>query len=271
MPSSKRERKRSKQERQQAYEAAARRRQRRRGRLMTGTVIVATLGIGFVGILAFATRESRDAEPDSDAVPAGSTTSTTGFDAPCPEPDGSSPRQSSFRRAPRFCIDPDKDYKARMETDIGVFVIDLLEDDAPETVNNFVFLARYHFLDHIPFHRVARGFVIQGGNPPGEGVIGPGYTFADENVPRPPYTYQVGDVMMAREVPNTNGSQYLLVTGAEAASLPLAYPLFGRIVEGMDVVMRIDADGGERQRSSDPPNFTPKVTHTVTRVTIIES
>jgi cyclophilin family peptidyl-prolyl cis-trans isomerase len=269
VPSGKRERKRSKQERQQAYQAAAQRRRRRQGRLVTGTVIVAVLGIGFVGILSFATRGDED-EPSAVANQ-GSTTSTTSFDAPCPKADGSSTRRSSFRRPPKFCIDPEKTYRARMETDVGTFVIELDTENAPETTNNFVFLARYHFFDQIPFHRVAKGFVIQGGNPPGEGVIGPGYTFADENVPRDPYKYAPGDVMMARELPNTNGSQFLIATGAEAATLPLAYPLFAKVVEGIDVVNRIDADGGERRRPADQPVFEPKVMHTLIQVTILES
>jgi cyclophilin family peptidyl-prolyl cis-trans isomerase len=256
VPSDKRERKRSKQERDLAYRAAARRRRRRRGRFATFTAIVATVGVGFITLLSFV-----QADSDSDQLEA--TTSTTGFDAPCPRADGGSTRRSSFRRPPKFCINPSRDYKARVETDIGTFVIDLDEEHAPETVNNFVFLARYHFYDAIPFHRVRPGFVIQGGNPPGEGVIGPGYMFADENIPKPPDVYQIGQVLMAEERANTNGSQFLVVSGIQGTQLPLAFPLFGTVVEGMDVIAKIDADGG--------PDFTPKVTHTIIKMTILET
>jgi cyclophilin family peptidyl-prolyl cis-trans isomerase len=259
VPSDKRERKRSKQERDLAYRAAAVRRRRRRGRFAMFVAMVATLGIGFISLLSFIQTDS-DTEGD---LAAGDTTSTTGFDAPCPRADGGSARRSSFRRPPKFCIDPSKDYKAKVETDIGTFVIDLDEEHAPETVNNFVFLARYHFYDGIPFHRVRPGFVIQGGNPPGEGVIGPGYMFADENVPKPPDVYQIGQALMAQERANTNGSQFLIVSGIQGTQLPLAFPLFGKVTDGMDVIAKIDADGGE--------DFTPKVPHTIIKMSILES
>jgi cyclophilin family peptidyl-prolyl cis-trans isomerase len=258
VPSDKRERKRSKQERDLAYRAAAVRRRRRRGRLTTMVAMVAALGIGFITLLSFV------GEDDQQALDADQTTSTTGFDAPCPRVDGTSTRRSSFRRPPPFCINPNRDYKARVETDVGTFVIDLDEENAPETTNNFVFLARYHFYDAVPFHRVRTGFVIQGGNPPGEGVIGPGYMFADENVPKPPDVYQIGQVLMAEERANTNGSQFLIISGIQGTQLPLAFPLFGTVSEGMDVIAKIDADGGKEV-------FDPVVPHTIIKMTILES
>jgi cyclophilin family peptidyl-prolyl cis-trans isomerase len=263
VPSEKRERKRSKQERDQAYKAAALRKRRRRGKMGMAVAILAALGIGFVSILSFATDPEEEPQVASNAGP---TTTTTGFDAPCPRADGTSPRRNSFRRPPPFCINPAHSYRARVETDVGTFVIDLDAEKAPETTNNFVFLARYHFYDQVPFHRVQRGFVIQGGNPPGEGITGPGYTFADENIPRPPDGYRVGQVLMAQERSNQNGSQFIIITGDRAVQqLPLFFSLFGNVSLGTDVISKIDADGGE------PPEFTPKVTHTVIKVTIQES
>ena len=260
MPSDKRERKRSKQEQQQAYKAAMQARSRRRGRLVTGVAMIASLGIAFIGVLSFTTRDTRR---QNVATERAARTTTTSFDAPCPRADGSSARKDKFRRPPPFCINPDKQYKAQVFTDVGTFTLDLHTKDAPETVNNFVFLARYHFYDAVPFNRVKQGFIVQGGNPPGEGVTGPGYVFADENVPVPPARYEVGQVLMARDRPNSNGSQFIIIMGPEGENLPLVFGRFGTVSEGMDVVRRIEADGS--------PDFNPKVLHTIQKVTIIES
>ena len=98
----------------------------------------------------------------------------------CPAPDGSSPRQTSFSGPPPMCIDPSKTYSATMDTSLGEMVIHLDAAGAPQTVNNFVFLSRYHYYDGLTFHRIINGFVCQGGCPDGRGTGGPGYRFADE-------------------------------------------------------------------------------------------
>jgi cyclophilin family peptidyl-prolyl cis-trans isomerase len=259
VPSDKRERKRSKQERDLAYRAAMTKRKQRRSRLFTFAAMVVAAGISLLGVLSFTGRQS----PEAAARARSTTTTEASLDAPCPKADGSSPRRNAFRRPPRFCIRPDGTYQARFLTDTGTFVLDLDVARAPETVNNFVFLARYHFFDGVPFHRVKPGDYIQGGNPPQQGVTGPGYVFADENVPVPPAHYKVGQILMAREKPNSNGSQFVIITGPEGEGLPLVFPTFGEVSEGLDVVMRIDADGA--------PDFTPKVLHTIREVKIIES
>jgi cyclophilin family peptidyl-prolyl cis-trans isomerase len=262
VPSDKRARKQqSKQERQLAQQAALQHKRRRRSRLVTGVAMIAAMGIAFIGVLSYQTRNN---EPDRvTAGDAAATTSTTSPDAPCPKADGSSSRKDAFKRPPRFCIDAAKNYAAEVTTDIGAFTIELNTKDAPETVNNFVFLARYHFYDGIPFNRVKPGFIVQGGNPPEESVTGPGYSFADENVPTQPERYQVGQVLMARDKPNANGSQFIIIMGPEGENLPLVFPLFGKVTKGMEVVRRIEADGA--------PDFNPKVLHTIRQITIIES
>jgi cyclophilin family peptidyl-prolyl cis-trans isomerase len=259
VPSDKRERKRSKQERAQAFQDAARHRKRRRSRRVQGVAILASLGIAIIGVSSFASKTRRSLG----ATRSRSTTSTIQFNTPCPRRDGLSVRKDSFRRPPPFCINPNHTYKARVQTDIGTFVIDLDVKNAPETTNNFVYLSRYHFYDNVPFNRVKPGFVVQGGNPPGEGVTGPGYVFADENVPRTPNTYHIGQILMARERPNSNGSQFIIIMGPEGEKLPLVFPLFGTIFDGMPVLRQIEADGS--------PDFTPKVLHTIQKITIIES
>ena len=263
MPSDKRERKRSKQERELAHQAALRRRRQRRSRLVTAVAMLAALGIAFIGVLSYTTRSGREDRVNAQGDNGRSTTSTTSPDAPCPKPDGSSARKDAFRRPPRFCIDAGRSYSADMITDVGTFTIELATKDAPETVNNFVFLSRYHFYDGIPFNRVKPGFIVQGGNPPAESVTGPGYSFADENVPKQPERYKVGQVLMARDKPNANGSQFIIIMGPEGENLPLVFPLFGTITKGMDVVRKIEADGA--------PDFNPKVIHTIRQVIINES
>jgi cyclophilin family peptidyl-prolyl cis-trans isomerase len=101
-------------------------------------------------------------------------------------------------------------------------------------VNNFVYLAGYHYYDGIIFHRIINGFMCQGGDPTGTGTGGPGYRFGDE-LPKPGQ-YQIGSVAMANAGPNTNGSQFFIVSGGSGVSLPPAYALFGQVVKGLDVV-----------------------------------
>src|SRR5689334_233770 len=108
----------------------------------------------------------------------------------------------SYPSAPAMTIDPAKRYSATLQTSAGELVVDLFPDDAPQTVNNFVFLANDGFYDNVIFHRVIKGFMIQGGDPTGTGSGGPGYRFRDEPVSR---KYQRGILAMANAGPNTNG------------------------------------------------------------------
>ena len=153
---------------------------------------------------------------------------------PCPNPDGSSPKTQSFDGQPSMCIDPSKRYTALLSTSLGDMAIALDAAGAPLTVNNFVFLARYHYYEGVIFHRIIKGFMCQGGDPTGTGTGGPGYRFADE-LPKPG-RYQVGSVAMANAGPNTNGSQFFLISGAQGVRLPPQYSLFGQIVTGLDVL-----------------------------------
>ncbi len=153
---------------------------------------------------------------------------------PCPNPDGSSPKTQSFSDQPSMCIDPTKRYTAQLSTSLGDMTIALDAASAPLTVNNFVFLARYRYYEDVIFHRIIRGFMCQGGDPTGTGRGGPGYRFADE-LPKPG-RYQVGSVAMANAGPNTNGSQFFLISGAQGVRLPPQYSLFGQIVTGLEVL-----------------------------------
>ena len=153
---------------------------------------------------------------------------------PCPPTDGSGERQTEFASAPDMCIDATKTYTAVMETSLGSMTIALDAAAAPKTVNNFVVLARYKYYEGIIFHRIINSFMCQGGDPTGTGRGGPGYRFDDE-LPAAG-AYKLGSVAMANAGPNTNGSQFFLISGASGVGLPPQYSLFGQITEGLDVL-----------------------------------
>lgn len=153
---------------------------------------------------------------------------------PFPPLDGSATRTQKFPAAPEMGIDPQKRYTATMETSMGTIVIALDALRAPVTVNNFVYLAGYKYFDGIIFHRIIEGFVCQGGDPTGTGRGGPGYRFPDE-LPKAGQ-YQIGSLAMANAGPNTNGSQFFLISGPNGVTLPPQYNHFGQVVKGLEVV-----------------------------------
>jgi len=175
---------------------------------------------------------------------------------PFPALDGSAPVTQKFDQSPEFGIDTAKRYTATMSTSMGDMVIALDAINAPITVNNFVFLAGYHYYDGVIFHRIINEFVCQGGDPTGTGTGGPGYRFQDEPVKQ---RYQLGSVAMANAGPNTNGSQFFLISGPSGIGLPPQYNHFGQIVKGLDV---LDAMQNVATDHSDRPR-TPVVINSV--------
>ena len=165
-----------------------------------------------------------------------------------PPLDGSAPVQQQFAAAPEMGIDTAKRYTATMDTSLGTIVIALDAVNAPLTVNNFVFLAAHHYYDGVIFHRIINGFMCQGGDPTGTGRGGPGYRFADEPVSQ---RYQIGSVAMANAGPNTNGSQFFLISGRSGVQLPPQYNLFGQIVKGLEVLDQMQQVATDR---SDRPS-----------------
>lgn len=150
-----------------------------------------------------------------------------------------SPKPMSWSTPPAMQIDTSRKYTATVNTTMGSFKIQLFAQESPLTVNNFVFLSRQGYYDGVRFHRIIKDFMIQTGDPKGNGTGGPGYKFADE-LP-PPYHYDPGIVAMANSGPNTNGSQFFICTGPSARNLD-SYPnytQFGKIIEGMNVVEKI--------------------------------
>jgi len=178
-----------------------------------------------------------------------------------PAADGSSPKTQRFDGPPPMVIDPAKRYTAEMVTSKGSMTIALDPIAAPKTVNNFVFLARWHYFDGIVFHRVIPRFVLQGGDPEGTGRGGPGYRFEDE-LPAPG-RYEIGSLAMANAGPDTNGSQFFVICGPDGAALPPKYSLFGKVVKGLDVVSAIEAVGSR--------SGTPSESVVIESVTVTEA
>ena len=126
----------------------------------------------------------------------------------------------------------------RIETTKGTIEFELYGKDAPKAVSNFIFLTNEDFYNGLTFHRRVEGFVIQGGDPAGDGSGGPGYQFEDEDVTK---NYDKGIVAMANAGPNTNGSQFFIIL-ADNDTLPKQYTIFGKVTKGLDVVDKIQVD-----------------------------
>ncbi|MGH9103788.1 MAG: peptidylprolyl isomerase [Acidimicrobiales bacterium] len=246
MPTAKRERQRAgRATRVAAAHAVSRRRKRTRQGIIAAVVVLAAVGIVYA-----------ISRPPKNG---------------CPASDGSSPRRTTFTKAPATCISKAKTYTAAITTDVGSFTISLDSKAAPKTVNDFVYLALYHFYKGLSFHRVIPGFVVQGGDPnpatkahPNpSGPQGPGYTVSGE-VPKAG-AYEVGSVVMAKtssEHAGAAGSQFFIVVGKSGAQLPPQYSLFGKVTAGMSVVNRIAADGGPA------PTGYPKVVHKIESISV---
>lgn len=176
-------------------------------------------------------------------------------------------KPKNYSAAPSMTIDMNKSYTAIMVTNKGTMTIQLYPKDAPKTVNNFVFLSREGFYADTIFHRIIKGFMIQGGDPQGTGMGGPGYKFDDEPVTR---EYTKGTIAMANAGPNTNGSQFFIMHADYP--LPKNYVIFGAI-DSADASSLVTLDaigqtpvttsgGGEQSK--------PMETVTVKSVTIVE-
>lgn len=180
----------------------------------------------------------------------------------------SAPKQ--FSAPPPMALDPaatssppTKKYSATIDTSLGSMTADLFANEAPATVNNFVFLAQQHYYDGVTFHRVINNFMVQTGDPTGTGTGGPGYRFNDEPVKR---QYVRGTLAMANAGPNTNGSQFFIVHKDYA--LPPNYTIFGQVTDGLDVLDKIaTTPTGPGKGGPD----TPKSPITINSITISES
>jgi len=227
--------------RRQAELAAARRGTLRRR--IIGAVVVAAIFVALLTVLTSGDDDEEVASEDTSTTTETTTPAEFVFGTTeCPPADNTE-RKTEFADSPQKCLEDGVDYQAAMKTSKGTFTVDLLEENAPGTVNNFVFLARWNYYDGVGFHRVIPGFVVQGGDavgdPPGTG--GPGYQIADE-LPEQG-DYELGSVAMANSGPDTNGSQFFVIVGDQGVQLPPNFSLFGTVVEGLDIAHEIEAGG----------------------------
>ena len=178
--------------------------------------------------------------------------------APAPDASTYAKIVHSYPNPPSLFINTNSFYCAGINTNRGLIIVELDPHYAPVTVNNFVFLAENHFYDGLKFHRVVSGFVIQGGDPTGTGSGGPGYKFKDE----PVYgNYAQGMIAMANSGANTNGSQFFITLANDTTKLTKSYNLFGRVVQGMNVALKIQ---GPDPNNSATKNIVPDVmTHVI--------
>jgi cyclophilin family peptidyl-prolyl cis-trans isomerase len=197
-----------------------------------------------------------------DDDPSTSTTATTAA-GECAEVEAPSPKDEQFPKAEEV-LEPGQAASATVQTSCGSFTIELDTENSPKTANSFAFLAEQGLYDGTTFHRIVPGFVIQGGDPQGNGQGGPGYSVTE--APPQDTTYKTGLVAMAKtevEPPGSSGSQFFVVTAPADAGLPPDYAVLGEVTEGMETVDAI-AELGD---PSDPTG-APTQTVTIDKVTV---
>jgi cyclophilin family peptidyl-prolyl cis-trans isomerase len=273
VPSDKRARQRAAREMRLAAEAKA----KKRRKSIRNTVVVGTIAAVIIVIIIVA---NLGGTPKKTASSTSTTTTTVGKSknatlqaaanklavaAGCPASTSARVNTQKYSAAPAMTIDTTKTYVATIKTTAGTFTINLDAKDAPNTVNSFVFLADKGYFNCVIFHRVIPGFVDQTGDPTGTGTGGPGYEFANENIPK---AYATGDVAMANSGANTNGSQFFVVVAGGASTLDAdlssgGYSLFGQVGSGQNVVNTINSEGSSAG--------TPDVTQRMLSVTISDS
>jgi cyclophilin family peptidyl-prolyl cis-trans isomerase len=203
----------------------------------TGVVIALVLG-GMGTALFLLAKGGKKPAAAASPMPTPSTSVTPGTSCTYVPKAGEQTGDKGEQPPPAFTLNEKKNYTATVKTSMGTFTVKLFAKDAPCTVNSFAYLAKRHFYDGLTFHRIVKDFVIQGGDPAGNGSGGPGYTFNDELDNS--LAYKVGTLAMANSGPNTNGSQWFVVTGEQGAQLPKNYTIFGKVTKGLDVVMKIN-------------------------------
>ena len=228
---------------------------RRKKSLTRAVIAIVTIGVVVVGASLLVGSRGEKTEPSADAYPSASTAPSLTTGKP--------------GDAPPMTIDTTKSYTAVLDTSLGVIKMALSPNAAPVTVNNFVYLADNHKYDGVLFHRVVAGFMIQGGDltckapSPTCGQGGPGYAFADELTGNE--IYMEGVVAMANSGPDTNGSQFFIVTGPKAAELPPSYTVFGHLVDAASMTV------AKKIQSQPVQGETPKTPIVINRARIVVS
>ena len=264
-------RNRKKENRRQRLDDLAKQQQRKRTRkLATRAAIFIAVVVGVALIISVSGGSDSTSTSDTTVDTAGTAPvegrAITG-ETPCPAVDGSEARASTFENAPSNCLDASKTYTAVVTTNKGEFSIVLDQTKAPLAANNFITLARYKYFDNTQCHRAILDFVVQCGDPTATGSGGPGYSFADE-LPQAG-EYKLGSIAMANSGPNTNGSQFFIITGDQGVTLPPSYTLFGQVTNGLDTtVPALNAASNPDPAANGVP---PLETLTIVSVVITES
>jgi len=264
-------RNRKKENRRQRLDDLAKQQQRKRTRkLATRAAIFIAVVVGVALIISVSggsdSTSTSDTTVDTAVTAPVEGRAITG-ETPCPAVDGSEARASTFENAPSNCLDASKTYTAVVTTNKGEFSIVLDQTKAPLAANNFVTLARYKYFDNTQCHRAILDFVVQCGDPTATGSGGPGYSFADE-LPQAG-EYKLGSIAMANSGPNTNGSQFFIITGDQGVTLPPSYTLFGQVTNGLDTtVPALNAASNPDPVANGVP---PLETLTIVSVVITES
>lgn len=257
MGTAKRERKKINRHMGREAEMRAVKRKKMTKKMVRIMLVVAVLVAGFFAI-AFSTKDD-DSAPETTGPVDTSTpvdTTTPGEFAygttPCAPLEGATTQTQEFADAFALCIDPSKTYTATVVTNMGEYTAILDPVKAPGTVNNFVNLARHQYFDGTICHRAIPGFMVQCGDPTATGSGGPGYKFADE-LPSAG-EYKIGSLAMANSGPNSNGSQFFVITGSQGVGLDPNYTLFGQVTDGLDTtVVALDAAGNDDPSSKGVP------------------
>ena len=229
----------------------AERQQQQRKRQTTRALVVLVIALVGGGIAYFALSGGDDTQAGASGATTGPTGATSSPKTVKPTPGpaevacgGTEPKAATEPKpqftAPKQVVKPGKTYTAEVQTSCGTIVIELLADQAPQTVNSFVFLAQEGYFDGQRFHRLDTSIdVIQGGDPTGTGTGGPGYSIPDELTGNE--SYGPGTLAMANAGPDTGGSQFFLITGDAGHNLDAnpAYTIFGMVTEGLDVAKQI--------------------------------
>jgi cyclophilin family peptidyl-prolyl cis-trans isomerase len=270
---------RKKENRQRRLDAQARSSRRRSVRRRATQVLAVLIAIvalaGTVFVTGGGTDDATDATdttvasaettvaPPADAQPLG----TPYGDGECAPAEGTAEPVRAFATAFRDCLEDGVTYRAIVSTTAGDFTILLDRDAAPGAVNNFVNLARSRYFDDTTCHRAIPAFVVQCGDPTATGSGGPGYRFTDE-LPAEG-AYEVGSIAMANSGPDTNGSQFFVITGEQGVTLPPNYSLFGKVTEGLDTtVPALDALGNpDPVANGVPPREEIRITRVVIETT----
>lgn len=251
----------------QAQRSAAAKKAKQRSGMIRGGIVAVVIVAVFAIILATGNNSKKKAAAPTTTRPAATTTTTTVAPADCSHTKPARGSTKTYTAAPAMTIDATKTYTATMTTSCGTITMVLDPKEAPKTVNSFVFLARAHFYDGLSFHRVAKDFVVQGGDPKGDGSGGPGYSLPTEG---PKDGYKAGSVAMANAGAGTTGSQFFLVASANGAQNlggpPYLYSALGQMdAASLAVLQKLETYAPS---SGDGP---PKQPLYIDKVTISES